>query len=123
MLLWSTMGAKLYSNKFGQRQLADRWAGQVAFDDDNKCYSISETSAGEVLVHDITECLRMAKGTGLDAADFINSVVTICTTCAVETVGGDRCIQMDRPVGGPVYWCFKCYALTTTDMANSALDV
>ena len=65
LLLWTTMGAKLVSDKFGQRAMEDAFMNQIVFDDENKCCAVTEVDGIEVF-HDITQGMRMAAKTGYD---------------------------------------------------------
>ena len=50
LLTWTTVGAKLYGNMFGQKQREARFMNQVAFDDNNRCILFEDPPAGEAMV-------------------------------------------------------------------------
>ena len=112
LLSWTTGGAKFMGDMFGQRQLEDRFLGQVAFDVNNQCI-VFEEKDGVTLVSDITEGFRMAGKPGFEAAECRASVVSKCGSCGLEPLNaGDQSILMNGT--GPdvaVDWCQKCYAL------------
>ena len=54
LLQWTTMGAKLVRDKFSQRAMDDTFLNQIVFDDENKCYAVTEVDGVEVL-HDSTQ--------------------------------------------------------------------
>ena len=108
LLMWATTGAELYGNWFGQKQLVEKWMGQAAFDNDNKCFHLKEID-GCVVASDITEGIRMAKSSGFDAAECREAIMSKCEPCRLEDQHmGDKAIMTRRTdTEGAVYWCQK----------------
>ena len=96
LLQWTTMGAKLVSNKFGQRAMEDAFMNQIVFDDENKCYAVTEVDGMEVF-SDITQGMRMAQKSGMTERDGLEVLLSKCGNCTKElTVGGDKVILYSR---------------------------
>ena len=107
------MGARLVSNKFGQRAMEDAFLNQIVFDDENKCYAVTEVDGMEVF-SDITQGMRMAQKSGMTERDGLDVLLAKCGNCTKElTVGGDKVILYSRngPEGKAVYWCKACRKL------------
>ena len=107
------MGAKLVSDKFGQRAMEDAFMNQIVFDDENKCFQVLEKD-GIAVIHDITQGMRMAAKTGMTQLDGLEVLLSKCGNCTKElTVGGDKVILYSKsgPEGKAVYWCKQCYKI------------
>ena len=107
---WSTRHEMLYGEKHSAAAQADAWDRHVVFDKNYRCVSMRHED-GVYIAEDITEGMKMANGSGHDAAEGKLTVLAYCAVCGEEIVhGGDRAILRNRgEKEAAVYWCRECF--------------
>ena len=75
---WSSRGAQLHGDAFGQKNLMDKFENLIVFDDDNKCFSLEKDEQGMVIVTDITLGLRMAQRHPFSLEDALRTIIDTC---------------------------------------------
>ena len=92
--------------------MEDAFLKQIVFDDDIRCFEVTEVDGMEVFI-DITQGMRMAQKSGLTELDGLDALFANGGKCeSGMAVGGDKVILAGRdgPGGKAVYWCRACYS-------------